>query len=177
MPRILPCLFRIMTDRNRLLYSWNRAQPDWMSTREFWDRSFEAKYEALMKNTSRPPLRVIVVPHSHNDPGWLKTFVNYFESDSKTILNHIVTKLQEYEDMTFIWSEISILQMWWDQAHPSKQRVSWVKVAFKWLENNEWKDCYKMGFCFPIKKVNNCGLSSFCDKNNFIIIYYTIVKS
>lgn len=76
-----------------------------------------------MKNTSRLPLKVIVVPHSHNDPGWLRTFVNYFESDSKQILNEIVTKLQEFEDMTFIWSEISILQMWWDQAHPSKQRV------------------------------------------------------
>lgn len=99
-------------------------QPDWMNTREFWDKSFEEKYDALMKNASRPPLKVIIVPHSHNDPGWLKTFVNYFESDSKTILNMIVTKLQEYEDMTFIWSEISILQMWWDQAHPSKQRVS-----------------------------------------------------
>lgn len=105
-------------------YSHFDFQPDWMSTREFWDKSFEDKYDALMKNESRPPLKVIIVPHSHNDPGWLKTFVHYFESDSKTILNEIVTKLQEFEDMTFIWSEISILQMWWDQAHPSKQRVS-----------------------------------------------------
>lgn len=24
--------------------------------------------------------------------------------------------------MTFIWSEISFLSMWWDQAHPSRQR-------------------------------------------------------
>lgn len=32
-------------------------------------------------------------------------------------------KLQEYKEMTFIWSEISILQLWWDQAHPTKQRA------------------------------------------------------
>jgi len=64
-----------------------------------------------------------VVPHSHNDPGWLKTFTNYFQSDSRQILNLLVTKMQEYTDMTFIWSEISFLQLWWDQAHPTKQRA------------------------------------------------------
>lgn len=31
--------------------------------------------------------------------------------------------MQEYKDMTFIWSEISFLQLWWDQAHPTKQRA------------------------------------------------------
>lgn len=67
--------------------------------------------------------QVIIVPHSHNDPGWLKTFVNYFQSDSRQILNLIITKMQEYTDMTFIWSEISFLQLWWDQAHPTKQRA------------------------------------------------------
>lgn len=67
--------------------------------------------------------QVIIVPHSHNDPGWLKTFVNYFQSDTRQILNYVITKMHEFEDMTFIWSEISFLQMWWDQAHPTKQRA------------------------------------------------------
>lgn len=31
--------------------------------------------------------------------------------------------MQEYTDMTFIWAEMSILQLWWDQAHPTKQRA------------------------------------------------------
>lgn len=31
--------------------------------------------------------------------------------------------MQEYTDMTFIWSEISFLQMWWDQADPINQRA------------------------------------------------------
>lgn len=128
-------------------------QPDWINSREFWDRDFETRFEAMRKNTSRPALKVIIVPHSHNDPGWLKTFVNYFESDSKMILNQIVSKLQEYKDMTFIWSEISILQMWWDQAHPSKQRVSepqifWniiidivlITYLFKWI----WVVCWNI---------------------------------
>lgn len=69
----------------------------------------------------------MVVPHSHNDPGWLKTFVNYFQSDSRQILNLAVTKMPEYGNMSFIWSEISFLQLWWDQAHPTKQRVCFTK--------------------------------------------------
>ncbi|GAB0093322.1 Alpha-mannosidase [Sergentomyia squamirostris] len=98
-------------------------QPEWMKTKEYWDKTFEARFEELRKNPERPPLKVIIVPHSHNDPGWLRTYINYFELDSRQILNLIVTKLQEYKDMTFIWSEICILQLWWDQAHPQKQRA------------------------------------------------------
>ncbi|XP_033149003.1 alpha-mannosidase 2 isoform X2 [Drosophila busckii] len=98
-------------------------QPEWMRSKEYWDRGFEERYEAQKKDKQRPPLKVIVVPHSHNDPGWLKTFFNYFQSDSRQILNLLVTKMQEYKDMTFIWSEISFLQLWWDQAHPTKQRA------------------------------------------------------
>lgn len=85
--------------------------------------SFETRYENFMRNTSRPHLRVIITPFSHNDPGWLKTFMNYFQTDSRQILNFVITKMQEFPDMTFIWAEISILQLWWDQAHPTKQRA------------------------------------------------------
>ncbi|XP_053668564.1 alpha-mannosidase 2 [Anopheles marshallii] len=98
-------------------------QPEWMKTKEYWDKDFEARYEKLQKDPKRPPLKIVVVPHSHNDPGWLKTFVNYFQSDSRQILNLAVTKMPEYSNMSFIWSEISFLQLWWDQAHPTKQRI------------------------------------------------------
>uniref|UniRef100_A0A8W7PLB1 Alpha-mannosidase n=1 Tax=Anopheles coluzzii TaxID=1518534 RepID=A0A8W7PLB1_ANOCL len=98
-------------------------QPEWMKTKEYWDKDFETRYENLQKDPKRPPLKIVVVPHSHNDPGWLKTFVNYFQSDSRQILNLAVTKMPEYGNMSFIWSEISFLQLWWDQAHPTKQRI------------------------------------------------------
>ncbi|XP_030373939.1 alpha-mannosidase 2 [Scaptodrosophila lebanonensis] len=111
-------------------YSKFDFQPEWIRSKEYWDRGFEERFEAQKKDKHRPPLKVIVVPHSHNDPGWLKTFTNYFQSDSRQILNLLVTKMQEYKDMTFIWSEISFLQLWWDQAHPTKQR------AFKRLINS-----------------------------------------
>lgn len=105
------------------VFSKFEFEPDWMKTKEYWDKEFEARYEKLMKDPSRPPLKVVVTPHSHNDPGWLKTFVNYFQSDTRQIINLAATKMPEFKNMTFIWSEISFLNMWWEQAHPSRQRA------------------------------------------------------
>ena len=105
------------------VFSKFEFEPDWMKTKEYWDKDFETKYEKLMADPHRPPLKVIVVPHSHNDPGWLKTFVNYFQSDTRQIINLAVTNMPSLPNMTFQWTEISYLNMWWDQAHPSKQRA------------------------------------------------------
>ncbi|XP_033223814.1 alpha-mannosidase 2 [Belonocnema kinseyi] len=98
-------------------------QPSWMRSREYWDDSFESRYAELKKNPERPPLKVILVPHSHTDPGWLKTFEQYFHSTTREILNNMVTKLQQWPNMTFIWSEVSFLSLWWDSAHPTKKSI------------------------------------------------------
>lgn len=63
------------------------------------------------------------MPHSHNDPGWLKTFEHYFHYQSRQIMNHMVAKMQQYKNLTFIWSEVVFLNAWWEGAHPSKRRA------------------------------------------------------
>ncbi|XP_044752523.1 alpha-mannosidase 2 [Coccinella septempunctata] len=98
-------------------------QPSWMKTKEYWDKSFDDRYERQKMDPERPPLKVIIVPHSHNDPGWLKTFENYFHYTSRQIMNHMVSKLQQHKNLTFIWSETAFLNAWWEEAHPSKQRA------------------------------------------------------
>ncbi|XP_056646143.1 alpha-mannosidase 2 [Diorhabda sublineata] len=98
-------------------------QPSWMKNKEYWDKTFEDRYERQKMDPERPPLKVIIVPHSHNDPGWLKTFEHYFHSSSRQIMNNMVAKMQQYKNLTFMWSEISFLNVWWEEAHPSKQRT------------------------------------------------------
>lgn len=73
------------------------------------------------------------MPHSHNDPGWLKTFEQYFEGKTKNIINNIVQKLHQYPNMTFIWTEISFLNAWWERSHPVKQKVSSIRSSTKTL--------------------------------------------
>lgn len=99
-------------------------RPSWMTKREFWDDNLEQRYNDQLADPSRPSLKVIILPHSHNDPGWLKTFTNYFESATKEILTDVITQMtMNYTDFTFIWTEISFLQLWWDQANAAEQKV------------------------------------------------------
>lgn len=33
-------------------------QPEWMKTKEYWDKTFENRYDQLMRNPNRPPIKV-----------------------------------------------------------------------------------------------------------------------
>ncbi|XP_045185016.2 alpha-mannosidase 2-like [Mercenaria mercenaria] len=70
------------------------------------------------------PLSVIIVPHSHLDPGWLETVDEYYNRKVKFILDHMVRKLHLYQDMTFIWAEIIFFHRWWEsQSKLIKEQV------------------------------------------------------
>lgn len=61
------------------------------------------------------PLDVIIVPHTHLDPGWLETVDEYYNRKVKFILDNMVRKLHLYTDMTFIWAEIIFFSRWFEQ--------------------------------------------------------------
>lgn len=60
-------------------------------------------------------LQVIIMPHSHVDPGWLKTTNEYYTDKTKHILTNMVNKLTEHPDMSFVWAETIYFAMWWNE--------------------------------------------------------------
>lgn len=79
-------------------------------------------------------LHVFIVPHSHNDPGWLRTVDEYFQASTKAILNLTTLKLSHNKNMSFIWAEISYLSMWWNDADEESRRRFWLLVDSGQLE-------------------------------------------
>jgi alpha-mannosidase len=105
------------------IFSAFEFDANWTKKQQFWDEEFDARYLEVSKDQNRPPVKIFVSPHSHNDPGWLKTFEKYFEDQTKHILDLTTKKLPQFEKMKFIWSEISFLNLWWEQAKPAEKQI------------------------------------------------------
>lgn len=87
-----------------------------------WKQGWAVQYNASQWNATHP-LEVFVLPHSHVDAGWLKTFDEYYRQQTRSIISSVVAALAQDERRHFVWADIGFFQRWWDEAS-AQQRAS-----------------------------------------------------
>ncbi|XP_054797324.1 alpha-mannosidase 2-like isoform X2 [Prosopis cineraria] len=108
-----------------------------------WKQGWKVSYTGNEWDSEK--LKVFVVPHSHNDPGWKLTVEEYYELKSRHILDTIVETLSKDDRRKFIWEEMSYLERWFrDAADEMKESfINLVKngqleiVGGGWVMNDE----------------------------------------
>ena len=64
-----------------------------------------------------------VVPHSHCDAGYRKSFEQYYEQDVGSIISTVLISLKEDPNRKFVWEEVSFLQRWWNDASDDQKEL------------------------------------------------------
>ncbi|RHY39717.1 hypothetical protein DYB30_005618, partial [Aphanomyces astaci] len=90
-----------------------------------WTPDFPAdRHYNTTPTISTDKLNVHLIPHTHDDPGWLLTVDQYFTQEVDYILDTVVTELQKDPNRRFMYVEQAFFQRWWrEQTNETKQLV------------------------------------------------------
>ena len=82
--------------------------------------AFECRFNATV---NQEKLQVHLVPHTHDDVGWLKTVDQYYyghknyiqQACVRNILDSVISQLRENPSRRFIYVEIAFFEKWWNE--------------------------------------------------------------
>ena len=102
--------------------------------------AFEGKFEEAAKDEDK--LQVHLVPHTHDDVGWLKTVDEYFYGANNSIqhagvqyiLDSVIPQLSADPSKRFIYVEIAFFERWWNEQNGAMQTEVKKLVQDKRLE-------------------------------------------
>ena len=85
-------------------------------------------------------LTVHLVPHTHDDVGWLQTVDQYYTRSVQYILGTVIPELARDPSRRFMYVEQAFFQRWWRQQSPAMQALTRSLVASGQLEfvNGAW---------------------------------------
>eukprot|EP00039_Didymoeca_costata_P021082 m.343349 g.343349 ORF g.343349 m.343349 type:complete len:972 (+) comp22716_c0_seq1:109-3024(+) len=75
----------------------------------------------ICNNYATKLTRVHVIPHSHEDPGWLETEDQYYRNDSRQIITNVVKSLRQNSSRVFHYVEMVYLRRWWLEQNTTTQ--------------------------------------------------------
>jgi len=95
-------------------------------------------------------MTVHVVPHSHNDVGWLRTAEQYYDTCVHHIITNTINNLYDNPSRKFIWVETMFFEMWWskaslemrDKVHRLVSRKQWEFILGGWCMPDEATPTY-----------------------------------
>jgi alpha-mannosidase len=85
-------------------------------------------------------INVHLVPHTHDDTGWLVTVDQYFFSEVYYIVDTVVDQLAKNPNRHFIYVEVGFFARWWDEQLDDRRNLTRSLVANGQLEfiNGAW---------------------------------------
>ena len=102
--------------------------------------AFECKFDEAVQNEDK--LQVHLVPHTHDDVGWLKTVDQYYygannsiqHAGVREILNSVIPYLITDPSKRFIYVEMAFFERWWNEQNKTMRMEVKKLVKEKRLE-------------------------------------------
>ena len=102
--------------------------------------AFECKFDGTVKDEDK--LQVHLVPHTHDDVGWLKTVDEYYYGADNSIqhagvqyiLDSVIPQLSADPSKRFIYVEIAFFERWWNEQNEAMRTEVKKLVKEKRLE-------------------------------------------